>query len=43
MDDIFGALAANPAYVAAFTSALKAIWQDGTTRTLERYLAGQPL
>ncbi|NKC04726.1 mannitol dehydrogenase family protein [Brucella haematophila] len=43
MDDIFGALAANPAYVAAFSSALKAIWQDGTTRTLERYLAGQPL
>jgi len=43
MDDIFGALAANLAYVAAFSSALKAIWQDGTTRTLERYLAGQPL
>ncbi len=43
MDDIFGALAANPAYVAAFSSALKAIWQDGTTKTLERYLAGQPL
>ena len=43
MDDIFGALAANPAYIAAFSSALKAIWQDGTTRTLERYLKGQPL
>ncbi|MBA8841505.1 mannitol-1-phosphate/altronate dehydrogenase, partial [Ochrobactrum sp. RH2CCR150] len=43
MDDIFGALAANPAYVAAFSAALKAIWQNGTTETLERYLAGQQL
>ncbi|RLL64895.1 mannitol dehydrogenase family protein, partial [Ochrobactrum soli] len=43
MDDIFGALAANPAYVTAFSSALKAIWQDGTVKTLERYLAGQQL
>ncbi|KAB2698794.1 mannitol dehydrogenase family protein [Ochrobactrum sp. Kaboul] len=43
MDDIFGALAANTAYVTAFSSALKAIWQDGTVKTLERYLAGQPL
>ncbi|MFD1790311.1 mannitol dehydrogenase family protein [Ochrobactrum teleogrylli] len=41
MDDIFGALAANPAYVTAFSSALKAIWRDGTVKTLERYLAGQ--
>ena len=43
MDDIFGALAANPAYATAFSSALKAIWQDGTVKTLERYLAGQQL
>ncbi len=43
MDDIFGSLASNPAYVAAFSSALLRIWQDGTVKTLERYLAVEPL
>ncbi len=43
MDDIFGALASNPAYVAAFSSALLRIWQEGTVKALERYLADEPL
>lgn len=43
MTDIFGALATNPAYIDAFSAALKRIWQDGTAKTLERYLADQPL
>lgn len=42
MEDIFGALASNPAYVTAFSSALLRIWQDGTAAALERYLAGEP-
>lgn len=40
MADIFGPLAQNPTYVAAFSAALTALWKDGTRRTLERYLAG---
>jgi mannitol 2-dehydrogenase len=43
MDDIFGDLAQNPAYVDAFTSALRSLWSTGTKPTLEKYLAGQPL
>lgn len=43
MTDIFGTLATNPAYVEAFSTALKRIWQDGTAKTLERYLADQTL
>ena len=43
MDDIFGSLATNDAYIAAFSSALLRIWQDGTVKTLERYLADEPL
>ena len=43
MEDIFGALSTNAAYVEAFSSALKRIWADGTAATLERYLADQPL
>ena len=40
MTDIFGPLAQNPTYVAAFCTALSALWADGTRATLERYLAG---
>lgn len=40
MGDIFGALAGNPAYVAAFTTALTSLWSRGTVATLEAYLAG---
>jgi len=43
MTDIFGSLASNQTYVAAFSAALKRIWHDGTAKTLEHYLADQPL
>ena len=39
MTDIFGALATAPAYVEAFSHALKTIWAIGTKATLEAYLA----
>jgi len=38
MGDIFGPLARNPAYVAAFTHALTTLWEVGTRETLIRYL-----
>ena len=38
MGDIFGDLAKNPAYVAAFAHALDTIWSIGTKATLEAYL-----
>lgn len=41
MEDIFGALASDPVYVAAFSAALKTIWEEGTAKTLEKYLAGE--
>ena len=40
MTDIFGDLAGDATYVAAFSQALRSLWQIGTTATLERYLAG---
>lgn len=40
MQDIFGPLANEPELQSAFAKALKAIWQDGTRKTLEAYLAG---
>jgi mannitol 2-dehydrogenase len=41
MGDIFGALAENAAYVAAFGKALNMVWAQGTKATLELYLAGK--
>ncbi len=38
MTDIFGGLAQEPAYVAAFSHALNTIWAIGTKATLEAYL-----
>jgi mannitol 2-dehydrogenase len=38
MGDIFGDLATNPGYVAAFTHALEQIWALGARETLTRYL-----
>ena len=38
MTDIFGPLASNAAYVAAFTKALSSLWARGTKATLEAYL-----
>ncbi|HTJ59008.1 MAG TPA: mannitol dehydrogenase family protein [Devosiaceae bacterium] len=43
MGDIFGDLASNPAYIAAFSAALRSLWSVGTKATLEKYLANQPL
>ena len=40
MGDIFGDLAKNPVYVAAFSKALGSLWTNGTRETLTRYLAG---
>ncbi len=41
MTDIFGDLSTNPAYVAAFTTALSSLWTNGTRATLDAYLAGR--
>ena len=38
MGDIFGPLADDPAYVAAFSTALSSLWSRGTQATLEAYL-----
>jgi mannitol 2-dehydrogenase len=40
MTDIFGDLATDPVYVAAFTHALSTLWKAGTRETLKHYLAG---
>ena len=40
MSDIFGDLATNPTYVAAFTRALSTLWRVGTRETLTRYQRG---
>jgi mannitol 2-dehydrogenase len=39
MQDIYGDLAGNPVFTAAFAAALKALWRLGTRETLKRYLA----
>lgn len=39
MQDIFGDLTTNSAYVAAFSTALSSIWSRGVVATLEDYLA----
>jgi len=39
MTDIFGEVAGNSTYVAAFTHALATLWSLGTRETLTRYLA----
>jgi mannitol 2-dehydrogenase len=38
MRDIFGALADEPVYVEAFSTALRSLWAAGTRETLTRYL-----
>jgi mannitol 2-dehydrogenase len=43
MADIFGDLAQNATYIAAFSAGLKSLWTAGAKATLEKYLAGQPL
>jgi mannitol 2-dehydrogenase len=39
MTDIYGDLARQPSFVAAFSHALTTLWSIGTRATLERYLA----
>lgn len=41
MADIYGDLAKAPDFIDAFTKALHFLWTQGTTRTLEAYLADQ--
>ena len=41
MADIYGDLARNPAFTAAFSKALNMLWEVGTQATLELYLADQ--
>ena len=43
MEDIFGAVATDDRYRAAFTAALGSLWSRGTKETLTRYVAGDPL
>ncbi|WEK05090.1 MAG: mannitol dehydrogenase family protein [Candidatus Devosia phytovorans] len=38
MSDIYGDLANDPTFIAAFTKALTTLWEIGTKATLERYL-----
>jgi mannitol 2-dehydrogenase len=40
LTDIFGELAQNATYVAAFSTALKSLWANGTKATLTAYLSG---
>ena len=40
MDDIYGAVGKSGVFAEAFSRHLRALWQDGTRATLERYLAG---
>jgi len=40
MDDIFGALARDPIYVEAFTTALGSLWARGVRATLGKYMLG---
>jgi mannitol 2-dehydrogenase len=42
MGDIYGDLAKAPDFINAFTKALHSLWTQGTTRTLEAYLASRP-
>ncbi|NMA98162.1 MAG: mannitol dehydrogenase family protein, partial [Phyllobacteriaceae bacterium] len=41
MSDIYGALAEEPSFVAAFTKCLNSLWSQGTKSTLEAYLANR--
>ena len=40
MTDIYGELASDPTFIAAFSHSLDTLWKIGTKATLERYLAG---
>jgi len=40
LGDIFGTVGQSPVFRKAFATHLAALWQDGTAKTLRRYLAG---
>ncbi len=40
---VYGEIAQNEAFVAAFSAALSALWAEGTAAVLTKYLADQPL
>jgi mannitol 2-dehydrogenase len=42
MTDIYGELANSASFVEDFSQALRTLWENGTAKTLERYLADQP-
>jgi len=42
LSDIFGKLAEDPTYVAAFSKALSALWTHGVRSTLANYLSDKP-
>ena len=42
LSDIFGKLAEDPTYVAAFSNALSALWAHGVRSTLANYLSDKP-
>jgi mannitol 2-dehydrogenase len=42
LHEIFGALAQNPVYVGAFSTALKSLWARGVRETLADYLSDRP-
>lgn len=41
MEDIYGSVAKSLVFREAFATALRALWNNGTKATLERYIAGQ--
>jgi mannitol 2-dehydrogenase len=40
MDDIYGDVAKDERFRAAFAGWLTMLWRDGTAKTLEKYIAG---
>ncbi len=43
LSNVYGDLAGNEDFATAFSVALNALWQDGTTAVLTRYVEGRPL
>ena len=41
MEDIYGEVGRSPAFVEAFSHALRVLWAHGARETLTRYLAGR--
>jgi len=41
MEDIYGDVGRAPAFAEAFSRSLSTLWQDGTRKTLSRYVSGE--